>query len=81
MSSSKKIYLKRAFAAGVYLSVLYFPPRYTQYTYIIHVLIHTGKGGGELNDREGERDNRSQSWVENTNMTDARNWLSPVYRV
>ncbi len=26
--------------------------------------------GGELNQREGYRDNSSQSWVENTNMTD-----------
>ncbi len=34
------------------------------------VLIHTEKGGGgELNQREGERVNSSQSWVENTNMT------------
>ncbi len=38
--------------------------------------VHTGKGGGghgmggELNQREGERGNISQSWVENTNMTE-----------
>ncbi len=30
----------------------------------------TGDGGGELNQREGQRVNNSQSWVENTNMTD-----------
>jgi hypothetical protein len=41
----------------------------------LHILIHKGKGGGEvLNQREGERGNRgkysSQSWVENTNMTE-----------
>jgi hypothetical protein len=28
-----------------------------------------GGEGGELNQREGERGNSSQSWVENTNMT------------
>jgi hypothetical protein len=28
-------------------------------------------GGGELNQREGERGNSSQSWVENTYMTDS----------
>jgi hypothetical protein len=33
------------------------------------ILIHTGKGG-ELNQREGEKGNGSQSWVENTNTTD-----------
>ncbi len=27
-------------------------------------------GGGELNQREGEKGNSSQSWLENTNMTD-----------
>ncbi len=43
----------------------------------INSYIHTGKGGWggeELNQREWERDNReeyrSQSWVENTNMTE-----------
>ncbi len=33
-----------------------------------NILIHTGKGG-ELNQREGQRSNSSQSWVVNTNMT------------
>jgi hypothetical protein len=53
------------FAAGVYLSEAQNPmhPPYPL------VLIHTGKGG-ELNQREGERENSSQSWVENTNTTD-----------
>jgi hypothetical protein len=32
----------------------------------------TGKGEGEeLNQREGRRGNSSQSWVENTNITDS----------
>jgi hypothetical protein len=42
------------------------PPPYTLYLCIHGV----GWGGGELNRREGERGNSSQSWVENTNMTD-----------
>ncbi len=33
-------------------------------------LFTQGRGGGGLNQREGERGNRSKSWVENTNMTD-----------
>ncbi len=41
------------------------------------ILIHTRKGGGgELNKREGERGNSSQSWVENTNMTE---WTQDCY--
>ncbi len=40
------------------------------------LLIHPGKGGGErANQRRG---NSSQSWVENTNMTDC---VSPVYKL
>jgi hypothetical protein len=60
------------FEASVYLSEahnLIHPP------YPL-VLIHTGKGG-ELNQREGERENNSQIWGENTNWTD----LSPVYKL
>jgi hypothetical protein len=39
---------------------------------VYSILIHPEKGGrgGELNQREEERGNSSQSWVENTNMTD-----------
>jgi hypothetical protein len=34
-------------------------------------LFTQGRGGwGELNKSEGKRGNSSQSWVENTNMTD-----------
>ncbi len=32
-------------------------------------LFTQGRGGGELNKREGERGNSLQNWVENTNMT------------
>jgi hypothetical protein len=49
------------------------------------VLIHTWKGewgGGELTQREGEWGSRSQSWVENTNMTDCTHcllWILSFY--
>ncbi len=64
--------------AGVYLSEVQNPilshPLHTvyEYEYLYSILIHTGKGGGgeELNQRGGERGGSSQSWVENTNMTD-----------
>ncbi len=58
MSSSKKIDLWSDFATGIYLSVLYDPtPR--------------GKGGrGEIQPERRLLGNNSQSWVENTNMTD-----------
>jgi hypothetical protein len=48
MSSSKKIYLERDFAAGVYLSKAqtpYPPPPYTLYTCILHTYSH--REGGE----------------------------------
>jgi hypothetical protein len=48
MSSSKNIDLERDFVAGVYLSEaqnLIPPP---PYVYTVYLLIHTGKGGGEL---------------------------------
>jgi hypothetical protein len=38
----------------------------TQYTYSVY----TQGRGGELHQREEERGNSSQSWVENTNMND-----------
>ncbi len=58
MSSYKKVYLYREFAAGVYLSEVPPPdnpkhphPFYTLYTC---TLIHTRKGeGGRVNQREG----------------------------
>jgi hypothetical protein len=76
MSPSKKIYLLRDFAEGVCLSEAQnpIPPLpYTLHTCIQYsILIHTGKGegGGGLNQREVERGNSSQSWVENINLTD-----------
>jgi hypothetical protein len=42
-------------------------PPYTLYVYTVYLFIQ-GRGG-ELNQREEERGNRSQSWVENTIMT------------
>jgi hypothetical protein len=58
--------------AGVYLSVAQnpiSPSPYTLYTCKQYTYSHRERGGGELNQREGERSNSSQSWVENTNMT------------
>ncbi len=47
------------------------PPPYTLYTLIQYSYSHRERGsGGGWNLREGERGNSSQSWVENTNMTD-----------
>ncbi len=80
MSSSKKRWPVRDFAAGVYLSEaqnLLPPPLYTLYTctYSIVYLFTQGRGeGGELNKREGLRGNSSQSWEENTNTTDCISW-------
>jgi hypothetical protein len=74
MLSSKKIYLERDFASGVYLSEAQSPvPPHALYTCIqkYTVLIHAEEGG-VLNQREGERGNRGEyrsQWVENTNMT------------
>jgi hypothetical protein len=53
------------------------------------ILIYIGEGGGELNQREVERgnrgENRSQSLVENTNMsymTDCPQEMAiPVYKL
>jgi hypothetical protein len=45
------------------------PTPHLQSVYVYTV--HTGKGGGgDLNQREGERGNSSPSWVKNTNVTD-----------
>ncbi len=68
--------LKEGFAAGIYLSeVQNPPPPFTLYTCMQYMYLFTqGWGGGELNQREGERGNRggyiSQSLVKNTNMTE-----------
>jgi hypothetical protein len=53
-----------------------YPPPflYTVYVYAVYLFTQVGGGGGELNQREGERGNRGVyrllSWVENTNMTE-----------
>ncbi len=61
----------RDYAAGFYLSEAQNPkPPNTLYTCIHCILIRTGKGGGDLKRRGDYRGNSSQSWVENTNMTD-----------
>jgi hypothetical protein len=71
-----KFVLQRDFAAGVYLSEAQNPipgPLHKHCIRVYSMIIHMG-GGGELNQREGERGNRgeniSQSWVENINMTE-----------
>ncbi len=51
------------------------PLLHTVYGYTVYRVLCTyshreGREGGELSQREGERGNRSQSWVENTNMAD-----------
>jgi hypothetical protein len=72
----KKIYLQGDFAAGIYLSEaqnpITPPPPYTLHTVYVYPvnLFIRGRGGGRLNQREGAKGNSSQSWVENTYMTD-----------
>ncbi len=62
MSSSKKIDLSGDFATSVYLSEAQNPIPYILFTCIQYTYSHREGGGGE-----GQQ---SQSWVENTNMTD-----------
>ncbi len=55
------------------------PPPSKPHTVYLYCTFDTGKRGrgeGELNQKEGQRGNSSQSWVENTNMTA----VSPVYK-
>ncbi len=72
MSASKQIYLEGDFAAGVFLSdthLLHPHHLYTMYSYM-HFFTQGGGMGGGGDKSEGYRGNSSQSWVENTNMTD-----------
>jgi hypothetical protein len=57
-----KNYPVKELVAGVYLSEAQnpYPLPLTHYILVYSILIHTG--GGELNQREGERNNSSQSW-------------------
>jgi hypothetical protein len=64
---------KGSLKAGVYPSETQNPlprPPNTMYVYVSTVYLFTQGRRGELNHREGQRGNSSQSWVENTNMTD-----------
>jgi hypothetical protein len=77
MSSSKKIDLWRGLCGTSRCLSVWgpephtSPPSTTVYVYTVYVF--TQGRGGEWNHREGERGNSSQSWVENTNMTDSIN--------
>ncbi len=61
MSSSKKLDLKRDFAAGVYLfetqNLIPLPtPLHTVYVHTVYLLTHRREGGGGvLNQRDGQR--------------------------
>ncbi len=75
-SSSKKLACKGTLRQGFTSLRSRTPPPPTlysiQYMYAVYLFTHRrvgGRGGGELNQREGEKGNSSQS-VENTNMTD-----------
>jgi hypothetical protein len=76
MSSSEKLTCKGDLAAGVYLSEA--PNLIRTLLHTVHCTVYDTyshrEGRGELNQREGERGNsgeyRSQTWVENTNMTE-----------
>ncbi len=71
MSSSKKIYLKRDFAAGVFLPEASSPPMTLNPPppYILYIRVYSIRGEGRANQRKGQRGNSLQSWVENTNTT------------
>jgi hypothetical protein len=56
MSSSRKIYLERDFAAGVYLSEAQDPkpPHLTHCIRVNSILIHRGEGGIDEPEKRGE---------------------------
>jgi hypothetical protein len=62
MSSSKKIDLSEA------QNQIHLPN--TLYMCILNTYSYREGGRGEMNWKEGERGNSSQSWVENANLTD-----------
>ncbi len=86
MSSSKKFTCERTLrqVLSIWGPEPNTPPPYTLYTRIQYTYLHREGGRGEHNQREGDRGNRreyrSQSWVQDTNITE-RNWLSPVYKL
>jgi hypothetical protein len=74
MSLCKKLTCKGTLRLVFYLSEDLPPPPYNPHSPPLthNILIHTEKRerGGRANQRVGLRGNSSQSWVENTNMTD-----------
>ncbi len=49
------------------------------YIYVLYFYFGKGGGVGELNQREGQRGNSSQSWGENTNMADYSTPVKPTF--
>jgi hypothetical protein len=91
MSSSKELTCKGTLRKVIICLMPRTPvpaPLYVYHCLGIVYLFAQRRGGGELNQREGERGNReeyrSQIWVENINMTECTqeiDWLSPFYKL
>jgi hypothetical protein len=77
MSSPKKLACKVTLRqVFICLMPRTLPPPLTHCIRVYSIFIHKGKvGGGELNQREEGRGNSSQSWIENTNITDCTSSL------
>ncbi len=72
MSSSKKMTCKGTLRQ-VFICLFprtSYPPPPPIHTVCVYTVYLFTREGGDLNQREGERGNSSQSWVENTNITD-----------